>query len=211
VLRTAAELFRRRGYHGTGINRILEESRAPSGSLYFHFPGGKTELAVETVTAEGRQIGQGIEYLLESSDDVAEAVGRVVDFLAGDLRDSNYERGCPVGTVALDVASDSEPIRLACRAIFEGWTVTIERRLRTAGWTEEDAAAEALVVVALIEGALLLARTRQDTEPLEAVAHHVRAMVTRPSIPSRGTAAGSPSSRTRARRRPAGGAPPAGS
>ena len=175
VRRTAAELFRRYGYHGTGVNQILDESGAPAGSLYFHFPGGKTELATEAVTAAGNEIGRGIEYLLESSDDVAEAVGRVVDFLATDLRHSDYEHGCPVGSVALDVASTSEPIRVACRKVFDDWTARIARRLRTAGWGKKAAVEEALVIVSMIEGALLLARARRDIEPLNAVASHVRA------------------------------------
>jgi AcrR family transcriptional regulator len=180
VRRTAAELFRRRGYHGTAINQILDQSGAPAGSLYFHFPGGKTELAIEAVAAAGGEIGRGIEHLLESSDDVAEAVGRVVDFLASDLRQSDYEHGCPVGSVALDVASTSEPIRVACRTIFDDWTGKIARRLRTAGWTRKAAVEEALVIVALIEGALLLARARRDVEPLKAVANHLRATLSSP-------------------------------
>lgn len=183
IRRTAAELFRRRGYHGTGINQILDQSGAPAGSLYFHFPGGKAELAIEAVTAAGGEIGRGIEYLLESSDDVAEAVGQVVDFLADDLRHSDYEHGCPVGTVALDVASTSEPIRVACRTIFDDWTAKIAGRLRTAGWPRKAAFEEALVIVALIEGALLLARTRRDVEPLNAVASHVRATLIIPPSP----------------------------
>ena len=93
VRRTAADLFRRYGYHGTGVNQILDESGAPAGSLYFHFPGGKAELATEAVTVAGNEIGRGIEYLLESSDDVAEAVGRAIDFLAVDLGESDYEHG----------------------------------------------------------------------------------------------------------------------
>ena len=183
VRRTAAELFRRRGYHGTAINQILDQSGAPAGSLYFHFPGGKTELAIEAVTAAGGEIGRGIEYLLESSEDVAEAVGRVVDFLAGDLRQSDYEHGCPVGSVALDVASTSEPIRVACRTIFDDWTAKIARRLRTAGWTRKAAVEEALVIVALIEGALLLARASRDIAPLNAVASHLRTTLSNPPSP----------------------------
>lgn len=191
-LSTAAELFRRQGYHGTGLSQILDESGAPSGSLYFHFPGGKTELAVEAVTAAGREIGQGIELLLESNDDVAKAVGCVVDYLARDLHDSDYQHGCPVGTVALDTASASEPIRLACRTIFDEWAAKIESRLKADGWARKEAAEEALVVVAAIEGALLLARSRRDTKPLEAVAHHLRATLARPA------------SRRRRRKRPEG-------
>lgn len=180
MLATASELFRRQGYHGTGLNQILSESGAPAGSLYFHFPGGKAELAVEAVGTAGGEIGQGIEFLLQSSDSVAEAVARVIAYLADDLRGSGYERGCPVGTVVLEAASSSEPIRLACEAVFADWGAKIAARMRAAGWTPKAAKREALVVVALIEGALLLSRARRDTAPLEAAGHHVRSTLVQP-------------------------------
>jgi AcrR family transcriptional regulator len=179
TLRTAAELFRRQGYNGTGLNQIVAESGAPKGSLYFHFPSGKSELAVEAVAGSGRAIGNAIGQILESSEDVAEAIGRVIDFIAADLRHSDYAHGCPVGSVAVDVASTSETIRTACREIFDEWQATVARRLQKAGWDEEAAAADALVVVSLLEGALVLARSRRDTAPFDAVARHVRSSLTR--------------------------------
>ena len=52
--------------------------------------------------ASGRSIGRGIEHLLECTDDVGDAIARVIEFVAADLRTSNWESGCPVGTVAMD-------------------------------------------------------------------------------------------------------------
>jgi hypothetical protein len=52
-----------------------------------------------------------------------------------------------VGSVALDVASTSEPIRVACRKVFDDWTAKIARRLQAAGWGRKTAVEEALVVV----------------------------------------------------------------
>ena len=176
----AAELFRRQGYHGTSMNQILEASGAPAGSVYFHFPGGKAALAIETVTAAGDEIGRGIEVLLAANDDIADAIGQVVDYLAHDLRESDYAHGCPVGTVALEAASASEPMRLACRAVFDDWVDTIAHKLRASGWSKKPAHDQALVVVALIEGALLLARAQRDTAPLAAIAAHVRGTLTAP-------------------------------
>ena len=54
ALAAAAKLFCRRGYHGTAIHDILELSGAPRGSLYFHFPRGKEEIA-EGAVALGSQ------------------------------------------------------------------------------------------------------------------------------------------------------------
>ena len=181
----AVDLFRRQGYHGTGLNQLLDESGAPRGSLYFHFPGGKTELAVDAVTTAGQAIGAGIQRMLEVTDDAAEAIAKIVEFIAADLRRSNWERGCPVATVALDTASSSEPIRLACRTIFDDWVGTVAHRLRTAGWDAASAAEDALVVASAIEGALILARARRDSAPLDAVAHHIRTTLTPPETARR--------------------------
>ena len=46
IVTASAELFRHRGYAGTGLKAILTASRAPYGSLYHFFPGGKEELGV---------------------------------------------------------------------------------------------------------------------------------------------------------------------
>jgi TetR/AcrR family transcriptional repressor of lmrAB and yxaGH operons len=71
-------------------------------------------------------------------------------------------------------------IRLACRTIFEDWTAKVANRLRAAGWGNEAARDDAVAVVALIEGALLLPRARRDVDPVEAVARHVRATLRKP-------------------------------
>ena len=44
--KAAQQLFRKRGYHGTGLNDILELAQAPKGSMYHHFPGGKEQIGV---------------------------------------------------------------------------------------------------------------------------------------------------------------------
>lgn len=181
ILNTAAELFRRQGYHGTGLNQILAESSAPRGSLYFHFPEGKQQLAVEAVDEAGRRIGRGIEAILDSSPDVGEAIGRVADFLAADLRESGFDHGCPVGTVAMDSAPTSEPVRIACAAIFAEWLELIGGRMEAAGTSPELAHQQALLAVSAIEGALLLARARRDTAALEAVGHSLRALLADPT------------------------------
>lgn len=49
LVQTASRLFQTQGYHGTGLNQITKESGAPKGSLYYYFPNGKEQLAIEAV------------------------------------------------------------------------------------------------------------------------------------------------------------------
>lgn len=42
MLESAAELFHAQGYHATGLNQVVTASGALKGSLYFHFPGARS-------------------------------------------------------------------------------------------------------------------------------------------------------------------------
>src|SRR5947209_4459720 len=166
MVAAAGELLRRHGYHGTALNQVLDASGAPRGSLYFHFPGGKQELAAYAIDVSGRAIGRAIDHVLESTEDAGEAIARMVELAAAELRDSGFERGCPVGTVAMDASLTSEPVRAASAEALGGWVDAIERRLVGAGWKRPAARDQALLVLSALEGALLLARAQRDTEPL---------------------------------------------
>ncbi len=49
ILKAASRLFYLNGVNATGINEILKESGASRGSFYHFFPGGKDQMAYETV------------------------------------------------------------------------------------------------------------------------------------------------------------------
>jgi len=176
LLRSAANLFRAQGYHATGLNQLVAEGGAPKGSLYFHFPGGKEQLAAESVRLSGEEVGGTLEAALAGVTEPASAVTLVLDRLGDELAASGYRRGCPVASVALDVAADSEPVREACAAVYDGWQAAIAGRLRTAGLPDPDGLAA--LVLSAVEGALLLARTRRDLAPLHAVRDHLTALLT---------------------------------
>lgn len=174
MIDTAIDLFQRQGYDGTGLNQILAASKAPRGSLYFHFPGGKEQLGAEAVERYSTAAGAAIQHRLDASEDLGEAVGGVVDLMA-----EAFERtggaGCALAAVTLDSASESESLRAVCAEGFDHWLGYLEGRLRAAGREPAEAADEALAILASLEGALVLARARRDPEPLRAVARRLRA------------------------------------
>ncbi|MGH3375693.1 MAG: TetR/AcrR family transcriptional regulator [Actinoallomurus sp.] len=172
MLRKAAALFRIQGYHATGLNQLIKEAGAPKGSLYFHFPGGKEELAAQAIALSGAELNAAYAEVLHDAPTAGEGVARVASLLGEQLAASGFTEGCPVATTALEAASTSEPIRLACDDAFLRWQRTLTEHLTGHGIPDADAMSA--VVLAAIEGALLLARTRHDLAPITAVANHLR-------------------------------------
>lgn len=167
VLRTAARLFRTQGYHATGLNQILAEGGAPKGSLYFHFPGGKEQLAVESLQLSG---GEFRDHLGQAG-----SLDEALQLLGKRLVESDFKDGCPIATVALDAAGESEQIRGACDDAYRSWETVIAGFLERQGIP--DSSALAITVLAAIEGALLLARTRKDLTPLIQVGNHLNLLL----------------------------------
>ncbi|NEW41112.1 TetR/AcrR family transcriptional regulator [Nocardia cyriacigeorgica] len=167
----AADLFHTRGYHATGLNQLVSAGGAPKGSLYFHFPGGKEQLAAEALGQSSRKLNAILAAALEHGD-----IDAVFDLLATTLTESGFERACPLASVALD-ATDSEPIRTACADGFESWRITIADFLRAKGIDAERTEHLSTVALAMLEGALLLAKTTRDIAPLRAVADHLRTLL----------------------------------
>jgi len=179
MLDTAADLFHSQGYHATGLTQLTTAGGAPKGSLYFHFPGGKEQLAAEAVRLSSERTGALLEAILRDAPDAVTAIDRAVEALAGFLTESDFQRGCPLATVALDAAAESEPIREACADGYSSWHEILSNYLAEKQLSAERADELATVVLAAIEGGLLLARTRRDLAPLRAVATHLHATLDR--------------------------------
>jgi TetR/AcrR family transcriptional repressor of lmrAB and yxaGH operons len=174
-IEATADLMRRQGYGATAISEIVALSGAPKGSLYFHFPGGKEQLAAEAVSSAGERLRGQIAAILSSSDDLAVCIGRLIDALAAGLERSDYQRGCPIATVTLEAASASEAIRVSADAVFGSWLTVLAARMRADGLDPAAAERRATFVLSAVEGALILARARGQLEPLIAVRQELTA------------------------------------
>lgn len=177
MLDSAAELFHKQGYHATGLNQLVAAGGAPKGSLYFHFPGGKEQLAAEAIRQSGERLCELLRAIVDKAPDPGTAIENVIDALAVSLEQSDFQRGCPISNVALDASQESETIRQACADGYSSWHTLIAGDLTRHGSTK--GAELATVVLASIEGGLLLAKTLRDTAPLRGIAAHLRATLER--------------------------------
>ena len=167
AIETASDLFRRQGYAATGVAQVIDESGTPKGSFYFNFPGGKEELGAEALRLGGARLRAGIEHLARTFEDPAGFVGALAEAQAAGLESSDFQLGCPIATVALETAGSSEALREESRAQFAAWEAAIAERVG------EDAT----LVLATLEGALILARTQRSAEPVRAAGKRLAALL----------------------------------
>ncbi|CAM3449963.1 TetR/AcrR family transcriptional regulator [Isoptericola cucumis] len=176
IRHAAARLFARRGYAGTGLKQVATDAAAPFGSIYHFFPGGKDALAEDMIRTTGPQFMALVLGLLEERADPVEAVVHAFDSAAEELVADSYADGCPVATMALDVADTNEPLRRAAADVFAEWldggTAWFSRHV-----ARDRARDLALAMIMLTEGAFLLGRTTRDPGPLRAAGRTMGTLV----------------------------------
>lgn len=166
IIETSAELFRRQGYSATGMKQIVTAAKAPFGSVYHFFPGGKEELGAAAVRTSGALYAQLIPAVFDPAPDVVSGVRDFFNGAAAHLLETEYEDACPIATVALEVSSTSETMRAACAEVFESWITLGAARFIRAGIADETARELTIAMLTALEGAFVLARALRDTEPL---------------------------------------------
>jgi TetR/AcrR family transcriptional repressor of lmrAB and yxaGH operons len=168
MIEAATTLFRRRGYEGVGVAELLTVSGAPRGSLYFHFPGGKEQIAVEAVTRAGLAVRDGIRARSAITTSVEDYVATAFNGWSENLKASDYENGCIIALVGLEAASASPALKAAAAEAFASWEVELTVMAVSKGLDAVRAKRFATAFICAVEGSIMMARTRNCVEPLAA-------------------------------------------
>jgi TetR/AcrR family transcriptional regulator, lmrAB and yxaGH operons repressor len=179
LVQTMARLLRDQGYTATGRAQLLQESGVSNGSLYHHFPGGMEELAEAALDASGQAVADALREALDGAPNAALGVTRFLEIAEGPVAGGPCP-GCPVAPTALESPIISPRLRAVAARCFDQWEGLITQRLRADGWPDDSVAETASATLALIEGALLLARVSGQVSHL---AHARRAASSLLSIP----------------------------
>ena len=188
MVRSAAQLIRRQGVSGTGMREIVTEADAPRGSLQHYFPGGKEEIVSDALLWAGdvmaRQVRRGLSEL--KSRTPSALLASIVDSWRRELTEAQFSAGCPLVAAAADTAATSKQLRQVLRRAFDGWLEPLSESLVDLGVPPERADDLAVVVIAALEGAIILARIRRDLTPFDALTRELGPVldgVARPAVP----------------------------
>jgi TetR/AcrR family transcriptional regulator, lmrAB and yxaGH operons repressor len=201
MIHAASELFRQRGYHATTFSDVVRESGAPRGSTYFHFPGGKQELAREAIARAGDEVEEMVDEAARHADDPASLIRAMAQILTSRLERSGYQNGCAIATMVLELAPRDEEFSADFDNVFARWRAALVARFEPLGIAPDRAAALADLTISAIEGAAVLSRAARSTEPfnttiealISAIDHDAASPPAAPSSPARRAAAGTAS------------------
>ncbi|MBX9920526.1 TetR/AcrR family transcriptional regulator [Mycolicibacterium frederiksbergense] len=177
ILEATAELYRRQGMAATGLKQISGAARAPFGSIYHHFPGGKESITAEVIRGEGVRYGEFVGEQLAHTDP-ATGIPQLFENAGKLMESQDYSEACSIETIALEVASTNELLRQESATVFEGWLGGIAQWFGQLDITEEQSRQLALITLTALEGAFVLCRTLRSVEPIVSAGHGVQAAVT---------------------------------
>ena len=185
IVAAAADLIYAHGVERTSLDDVMAASGVSKSQLYHYF-ANKDALVLEVIARQTERVLDAQPPHLEALDPLPALKAWRDAFVR--LNKAAQCRGCPLGSLASELANDSEPARKRLADSLSMWRDRIERglaKMRERG--ELSASADphdlALALLSAVEGGLLLAKTAQSSRPLEIaldmaidhVARHVNA------------------------------------
>jgi TetR/AcrR family transcriptional repressor of nem operon len=183
----ARKLFYEQGYEGTSMQQILSEAAVNSGSLYYYFKS-KEDLLLAVLDFYTDALHPILLDPIWAS--VVDPIERVFALMAGYremLVGSGFTAGCPIGNLALEMSERSEHARCKIALNFEGWRAAVRQCFFDAEMqrcANVDCDKLATLVLSVMEGGVMLARTHRRIEPFDDSIAMLRDYVTRLRIES---------------------------
>ncbi|WP_169809293.1 TetR/AcrR family transcriptional regulator [Actinomadura chibensis] len=168
IVAAADALIDGQGVKGAGVDRIIAMAKVSKSQLY-HFFTGKDDLVRAVIACRFERVLDAQMPMLTDLGDWA-GIRRWFDMFVGESQAHGHP-GCPIGTLANELADRDETARAdldRCFTIWEQYLVDGLESMRERGLLVADADPRrlAIAVFAGIQGGLLLAKTRKDVEPL---------------------------------------------
>jgi len=178
IIRTAADLFHKRGARATSPDEIIEASRTGKGQFYHYFRSkeGLIHEVLESYLEEIKSGGSRVNHEVKSWKDLEKW------FIAQLELQRNYEmtRGCPFGTIGNEVTENDELIRQDLNLIFEvikNKLAAFFLREKTKGVLAKRADPDRMAdfCIASIQGGMLMGKIKRSSQTVETTAREALA------------------------------------
>ena len=163
VISQLIPVFRHYGYEGATVSRLSEATGLKKASLYHHFQGGKEQMAAAVLEYVANWLQENVFAPLESDKEPRERIRAMSQGL-----DEFYHSG--QNPCLLSVMSVGEADNLFHQQLEQGlknWLDMLTKVVEETGVEPEQARQRAEDALMLIQGALVLVRVTNDTQPFK--------------------------------------------
>ena len=171
IVAAAAELMYERGAAGTSTPAVRDAAGVSSSQIYHYF-GSKDALTDAVIAHQTDAILTAQARLLAQVTDL-DALAEWRDDMVQTARRHGCAGGCPLGSLASELADDNPWAQAAVAAGFDRWSAALRGALRALvdnhtlrADTDTNTLATALLTA--VQGGLLLAKAQRTTHALEA-------------------------------------------
>ncbi|HVY93124.1 MAG TPA: TetR/AcrR family transcriptional regulator [Bryobacteraceae bacterium] len=180
IVEAAASLFNQRGYEGSTLSGLMEATGLEKGGIYRHF-SSKEELAAEAFDYMWQTARELRLAGLEGLTGVAWLKAYIGNFVNNR---SPVAGGCPILNTAIDADDGNPMLRMKVTKALKSWRCRLRTVIEDGVAKGEirqgvDARAAATLIVATLEGALMMSRIERTYEPLREVQRHLNAYIDR--------------------------------
>ena len=202
MIQATETLLRESGLSGAGIKQLVARSGAPVGSVYHFFPGGKTQIVIETLQ---RHSGKAVQLFQRAFGDASvslpERLRALFRMAAKGFEAAGADKGCAIGCVTLDLRASDDSLRQVCDASFNEWVDEIASHMP---WPDAQTRRSfARMIVLTLEGSFVLARAEHTGDAFTTAGDWLArlAQSTRPTPTGESHAPSPPADRRPAHRR----------
>ncbi|MCB1217102.1 TetR/AcrR family transcriptional regulator [bacterium] len=176
IMVCAARLFARQGARGTSIDEILTES-GTGKSQFYHYFRDKDEL-IRSVHAMQIERMLALHSVIFEQLDSWEGFELLNDTVLHLLESQRFQDGCPIGSLASELATSDELVRMDTEQYFDRKKAAIVRGLtamKLRGELRPDTDVQGLAdfVVVVLQGAKLLSKVRRSADCAQASLRHM--------------------------------------
>jgi TetR/AcrR family transcriptional repressor of nem operon len=175
ILEAAAPIFNKRGYDGTSLSDLMAATGLQKGGIYRHF-SSKEELAAEAFDYTWEAAWNARLLHLDGNPNGIEKLKQLIRNFVGHR--SPVPGGCPVLNTAVDADDGNPVLRARAAKALRSWLSHLKAIVELAREQGEarpgvDSKAVASVIVASLEGALMMSRLQRSDEPLRTIQSHL--------------------------------------
>jgi TetR/AcrR family transcriptional repressor of nem operon len=175
IVEQAAQIFNRRGYNGGSMSELMDATGLKKGGIYRHF-SSKEELALEAFDYSWKAVW---DAQMDQVDDNVTGVAKLKQTIATFIHHRPaVAGGCPIMNTAVDSDDGNRLLRARVVKALKGWVGYLESIVVHAieqGEIQPDAEprAVATIIVATLEGALMMSRLERNDSALRRVQKHL--------------------------------------